>query len=126
MNCVFAHACYGVILSDAEQKKLDKLLQKQREKLEDSNEEEESLSVEDILALGITDKDFLTELQAKYNSDSRAIVHYTGNEDEHFEGSAVPAETWILGYGVLAFPGCRVPAAFRKVAEWLFWVTGEV
>lgn len=118
MNSVFAHSCYGVILNATEQKKLDKLVAKHT--MEDGSNAEYAL--DDALE---AEPGVLAALIAKYGASNRAGLAYTGNDDEHYAGSATDAGLWILGYGVLMFPGCFVPPTFRAKAKWHSWVTGQ-
>lgn len=129
MNCVFAHACYGIILDEQELTLLDGLLDEHEEALEEEEEEDEDpKSVEEIVlaSLQVKHPNFLDQLRKKYKADERANLHYTGNADEHYNGSATDADLWILGYGCMAFPNVQVPDKFQRKATWHFWVTGEV
>jgi hypothetical protein len=119
MNCVFAHACYGVILSDEEHQMLQqKLVDAEEIGFPDAEDMRDNMS-------SLLSPELLTLLRRKYQAPT-ADLHYTGSEDEHMSGSATGAETFILGYGCLAFPGAIVPKNFQEHAQWHFWVTSEV
>lgn len=128
---VFAHAVFGVVLSEAEQTKLNKIKHTvpTDNELDDPALEDESLEDADhesLVKAEIARKlpGFVDKLRNKYRADVFAGLHYSGDEDSRVGCCHTAPGLWILGYGVMAFPR-SVPKEFQARATWLFWVEGS-
>lgn len=116
----FAHAVYGFVL-DEEQEKVCAAAVERAKAAAASVEEEEGLDPVDVARKDPAVVQMLKDMGLPAN----ATLFYTGGEDEHPGESATSPETWLVGYGLLGFPGIvhLIPPGFKKKADWLTWVT---
>ncbi len=124
MTDYFAHAAYGVMLSEEHQKELEKL----REKFESSIDEDECPSerrdrFRTWLSLDSDAVWLLTRLRESTDAPPEATLIYTGDEDDRPGRCHTEAGSWLLGAGMMDFPNqIRFSEQFKERATWHTWV----
>jgi hypothetical protein len=124
----FANVAFGVVLEDDDQAAADALYRESAARLE--AEGEDGAFPSEVATRMLDDNPgFLARLREKYGSGPRAVLIYTGDEDERPGRCSTAADDWILGVGLYGVidpdatpPAKELPLAFVRISDWHTWV----